>query len=153
MSGIAIPIPKTFLSLDSDLYDGVWNIWFKADDAATLTKLPDVVKEIPLPLSDKKITITRTMKDMTDGRYAIQVRVEPKVESTTTAGAAPGATKGISARTVFLAFGAIMLAVGAFYLTFDKIERVLDEGETTFALWGLAALAIAIWLIVRAVKK
>jgi hypothetical protein len=145
MSGLAIPYPKIIFGMDSLLGDGEWNIWFKAKDADTMQGLPNVETAKELPVSGKKVTLLKTIKDETNGRYALQIRIEPKAEGSMEA--------GISARSILFIFAGILLVTGAFYLTFDKVENVVEEGGEAVFVWGLVALAVVIFFIIRWVRK
>jgi len=135
---VAVPIPKAFYNLDSELLDGVYNVWF-----FTNSEMPQIKSPVELPLLPRKVTILSSLDDA--GRWGIQVRIEPKPD-----GEANQSGVAMSVIVTGLVAAGVLFAG---YLTFDKIEAVIDENEFTFGLFGVAAAGFALFLLIRALKK
>lgn len=135
---VAIPLPKTFYNINSELFDGVYNVWFLTNDEG-----PQIKSPIEIPLLPRKVTILSSLSDA--GRWGVQVRIEPKPDGSVNEG-------GVAANLVItgLVVAGILFAG---YFTFDKIEAVVDENKFTFGLFGIAAALFAVFLVIRAWKS
>ena len=135
---VAIPVPKSFYNLDSELFDGVYNVWFFTSDTMPLIKSP-----VEIPLLSRKVTILSSLS--ATGQWGLQVRIDPK--------AAGGSNEsGVAMNTIIIG----LTALGILYagkLTFDRIEKVVDENKFTFGLFGVAAAAVGLYLLIRAIRK
>lgn len=135
---VAIPLPKTFYGLDSKLFDGLYNVWFFTSSDGPVIKSP-----IEIPLLPRKVTILSSISDV--GRWGVLIRVEPKPD-----GGVDQSGVAVNLVITGLIVTGILFA-GVF--TFDKIEAVIDENKFTFGLFGIAAAAFALYLLIRAWKK
>ena len=135
---VAIPVPKTFYNLDSELFDGVYNVWFITKD-----DMPQIKNPVEIPLLPRKVTILSSLNDA--GRWGLQVRIEPKPDGSVQQG-------GVAMNIIITGLVAAGILFAG-YLTFDKIEAVVDENKFTFGLFGIAAALFAVFLVIRAWKS
>lgn len=135
---VAIPVPKAFYNLDSELFDGVYNVWFLTKD-----DMPQISNPVEIPLLPRKVTILSSLTDA--GRWGIQVKIEPKPDGSTQ-------QSGVAMNIIITGLVAAGILFAG-YLTFDKIEAVVDENKFTFGLFGIAAALFAVFLVIRAWKS
>lgn len=136
---VAIPIPKSMLNLDTEVFDGTYNVWFFSSSSS----LPVIKSPIEIPLLPRKVTILSSLN--ASGQWGVQVHVEPKPDGS-------NSQAGVAMNAVIIG----IVALGILYagtLTFDRIEKVVDENKFTFGLFGVAAAAVGLYLLIRTLWK